>query len=46
MSQKEVSDVRLSDHQLIYCTRKILRTKANMHNQIPGRSLKNYELDR
>ena len=42
ISQKGVIDVRLSDHQLIYCTRKILRTKANMHNQIRVRSLKKY----
>ena len=34
ISQKGVIDVGLSNHQLIYCTRKILRTKANMHNQI------------
>ena len=34
ISQIGVIDVELSDHQFIYCTRKILRTKANMHNQI------------
>ena len=42
MSQKGVIDVELSDHQLIYCTRKILRTKVNMHNQIRVRSSKKY----
>ena len=42
ISQKGVIDVGLSDHQLIYCTKKILRTKTNMHNQIRVRSLKNY----
>ena len=42
ISQKGVIDVGPSDHQLIYCTRKILRTKFNMHNQIRVRSLKNY----
>ena len=42
ISQKGVIDVGLSDHRLIYCTRKILRTKFNMHNQIRVRSLKNY----
>ena len=42
ISQKGVIDVGLSDHQLICCTRKILRTKANMHNQIRVRSLKKY----
>ena len=34
ISQKGVIDVGLSDHQFIYCERKILRTKTNMHNQI------------
>ena len=33
ISQKGVIDVGLSDHQLIYCTRKISRTKTNRHNQ-------------
>ena len=40
--QKGLIDEGLSDHQLIYCTPKILRTKANMHNQIQVRLLKNY----
>ena len=42
ISQKGVIDVGLSHHQLIYCTHKILRTKANMHNQIWVWSLKKY----
>ena len=42
ISQKGVNDVGFSDHQLIYCTRKILRTKTNMHNQTRVRSLKKY----
>ena len=42
ISQKGVIDVGLSDHQLIYCIRKISRTKTNRHNQIRVRSLKNY----
>ena len=43
ISQKGVIDVGLSDHLLlIYCTRKILRAKANMHNQVRVRSLKQY----
>ena len=44
ISQKGTIDVGLSDHQLIYCTRKVLRTKLNMHNQIQVRSLKNVAL--
>jgi len=42
ISQQGIIDVGLSDHQLIYCTRKIKRTKHNKHNQIKVRSLKNY----
>ena len=32
----------LSDHQLIYCTRKVSRTKLGTHKQITFCSLKNY----
>ena len=41
-SHKGAIDVGLSDHQLIYCTRKILRIHlhTNMHNQSRVRSLK------
>ena len=42
VSQKGVIDVGLSDNQLIYCTRKIVRAKTNVHNQIRVRFLKNY----
>ena len=45
VSQKGVIDAGISDHQLIYCTRKIKRTKHNMHNQIQVRSLKNYSAE-
>ena len=37
-----VVDIGLTDHQLIYCTRKITRTKSNVHKYIKTRSLKNY----
>ena len=40
VSQKGVIDVGISDHQLIYCTRKIKRIKHNMYNQIQVRPLK------
>ena len=46
ISQKGVIDVGLPNHLLIYCTRKILRAKANMHNQIRVPSLKTYTLKR
>ena len=39
VSQKGVIDVGLSDHQLIYCTKKIVRAKTKVHNQIQVRSL-------
>ena len=45
ISQKGTIDVGLSDHQLIYCTRKVLRTKLNMHNQTQVRSLKKYSVE-
>ena len=45
VSQKGVIDVGISDHQLIYCTRKIKRIKHNMHNQIQVRSLKKYSAE-
>ena len=40
ISQK-VIDVGIPDHQLIYCTWKLFRTKGNMHNQIGVLPLKN-----
>ena len=40
--QQGIIDVGLSDHQLIYCTRKFLGTKLGTHKQITFRSLKNY----
>ena len=42
VSQFGVVDTGLSDHQLIYCTGKITRTKLNVHKYIKTRSLKNY----
>ena len=41
VSQFGVVDTGLSDHQLIYCTRKITRTKSNVHKYVKTRSLKN-----
>ena len=42
ISQSGVVDTGLSDHQLIYCTRKVNQTKFNTHKYIRTRSLKNY----
>ena len=43
--QSGVIDNSLSDHQLIFCTRKIKRVKINNHEQISFRSLKNYSIE-
>ena len=45
VSQKGVIDVGVSDHQLMYCTRKIKRTKHYIHNQIQVPSLKKYSAE-
>ena len=45
VSQQGVIDVELSDHQIIYCTRRISRIKRGTHKQIRYRSLKNYSAD-
>ena len=46
ISREGVTNVSLSDHQLICCTRKISRIKtAGVHNKIKFRSLKNYAVD-
>ena len=38
-------EVGISDHQLMYCTRKIKRIKYNMRNQIQVQSLKKYRAE-
>ena len=45
VSQQGVIDVGLSDHQIIYCTRKISRIKTGIHKEIRYHSLKNYSAD-
>ena len=42
ISQYGVLNVSLSDHQAIYCTRKVLKQKFNKHKYIEIRSMKNY----
>ena len=42
ISQSGEVDTGLSDHQLIYCTRKVNQSKFNTHKYIRTRSLKNY----
>ena len=42
ISQQGVLDLGLSDHRLIYCTRKTTRTKIHEHTYVNIRTLKNY----
>ena len=45
VSQQGVIDVGLSDHQIVYCSRKISRIKRGTHKQTRCRSLENYSAD-
>ena len=45
LSHSGVIDIGLSDHLMIYCTRKIKRIKFNVHKHIKCRSFKNYTPD-
>ena len=40
-----VINTAISDHNMMYCTRKILKTKCNKHNELTFRSLRNYSVD-
>ena len=42
ISQQGFLDLGLSDHRLIYCTRKTTRTKIHEHTFVKIRTLKNY----
>ena len=42
ISQSGIIDLGISDHQLIYCTRKIIRNKSSKTKFIQSRSMKNY----
>ena len=44
-TQSGVINTSLSDHQLIFYTRKIKRVKTNNHKQISFRSLKKYSME-
>ena len=45
VTQCGVIDISLSDHQLIYCTRKISRIKRGSHKQIQFHSFKHYTVN-
>ena len=42
ITQSGVIELNLSDHELIYCTRKTNKFKSNKHNELNIRSMKNY----
>ena len=43
--QQDIIDVSLSDHQLIFCTRKICGINRGAHKQIKFHSFKHYSAD-
>ena len=43
--QSGIIDCGMSDHQLIFCTRKVKRTKFNKHNNVFLRSIKHYAVN-
>ena len=45
ISQSGIIECGMSDHQLIFCTRKVNRTKFNKHNNVFLRSLKHYAIN-
>ena len=45
ISQSGVLNIGISDHCVIYCTRKILKTTLNSHNTVKIMSMKNYNKD-
>ena len=45
VTQQGIIDVGLSDHQLVFCTRKIYWIKRGTHRQIKFRSFKHYSAD-
>ena len=45
VTQSGVINTLLSDHQLIFCTRKIKKVQRNNYKQMPFCSLKNYSME-
>ena len=45
IAQCELFNVGLSDHQMIFCTRKTKKEKLGVHKQISFRSFKKYSVD-
>ena len=45
ISQSGVINTAISDHNMIYCTRKIVKAKYNRHKELTFHSLRNYSVD-
>ena len=45
ISESGVINTAISDHNMIYCTSKILKAKYNKHKELTFRSLRNYSVD-
>lgn len=45
ISQTCVLHLGISDHSLIYCTRRVVKAAINKHNTVKLRSMKNYDKD-
>ena len=45
ISQSGVINIAISDHNMIYCTRRILKAKYNKHKEQTFGSLRNYSVD-
>ena len=43
ISASGIIDIGVSDHQLTFCTRKVLKAKSNCHQNILARSFKKYD---
>ena len=43
ISASGIIDIGISDHQLTFCTRKVLKAKSNCHQNILARSFKKYD---
>ena len=43
VKQAGIIDISISDHQLIYCTRKIWREKINKHKYVKQRNFRNFD---
>ena len=43
ISSSGVIDIGISDHQMIYCTRKLVRSRFDIHKNIRCRSFENYD---